>query len=352
MNLKDDVRRGLTASHYDSLIGELFNSLQESESVVGLGLFGEIANPGISDVDALVVTTPGSERLIHDLCAAWIRRNEVASYLFTHPPLIIGVDLLPAASKLHTLYNVRWHYQRMAFQLDRPSLSQERYLEAVWCTFLLNIVARTLLFKDPSLRSILLVLKNLHQSCMNLGSRLGNDVDYMELSKSLRHDALVNQAGNEHLMRRIGLEFLKAHEIMSKMLDQIFGQFGDYNQPIVPLNRRMLIVPDTQTYIELHSGRAIIRVPSGLAGTLLNLDSRGANDKDREEYLQAFRKVLPRFCSSGLPLSFVTPFGLNVHYAQYIGIRSVRQSVRRLALSGYHRLVGMYLNGRSAESES
>src|SRR5256885_899844 len=94
MELRRDLLP-LDRSSYDAAIGEYTSRLAAQASVRAVYRFGSIAAPGISDIDLLVVLADDARpHTIRDLFA-YRSVTASASYLYSHPPVIIPERLVP-----------------------------------------------------------------------------------------------------------------------------------------------------------------------------------------------------------------------------------------------------------------
>ncbi|MFH1499599.1 MAG: hypothetical protein ABII82_17450, partial [Verrucomicrobiota bacterium] len=168
MRILDDVRRDLRKEDYDDAMASFLRICREcgvEDSAVGF--FGNIGEPGISDIDAVVVGT--GEVLSHlSLRHQEERRRSVLfAYVFWHDPLWLLEDAQKWCARLHTLENLRW----VAADCARTWTMEQgggSVLRVAWFIYLMGI-HRSWLRKVRSgsslgLRQLLLLHKNLHHS--------------------------------------------------------------------------------------------------------------------------------------------------------------------------------------------
>lgn len=338
MLLVDDVRRDVVIEQYHLATSGLFASLMEDEGVTAMGLFGEFSTPGISDVDAVIVARREHLKPISEKAQVWIAGNPQAQYLFTHPPLFITEDQLRSAGRLHTLYNVRWHHQRKSVEVQPPSEEASMLLEFSWVSFLLPALANTMLSGQASLRGTLLILKNLHQSCENLSKHTGAPRSYKHLSSHIRSQVLASDPHDPHVMQAVVAAYEVAMQDTMTLLDaacrKLLSDFAPRSvRRWVPLSRHLAVVSSPDTTITRRGSLAIVQANEHLCAVLLS-EARGNHPLARSvnAYHQALREVFQDYQGLGLPMPFISPFGLDPrHFSP-----DLRYAARALALRGVH----------------
>lgn len=312
MHLLDDVRRGLALEDYEAVATSLFAELSSEPGVLALGLFGEFSNPGISDVDALVIAEPWACRALKDQITGWLNSQDLAHYLFSHMPLLVPETMLEHSRFLHTLYQARWVHQLRPLDLPPAGEPHTGFLELVWTSFLLAAIADVALMPSISLRFLLLLLKNIHQSCENLSQRLGELHRFKDRSHALRLQVIASPLADEDLLRAVDLEYQRSVDVLFGLVDRISERaaLDAPLPPLIPLSRGISVCPAPYTALEVGDRQAIVRVSRGFCDALLGSGaaSQWANARVRYRAAQAAIQALADDC--GIDNPFISPFGL------------------------------------------
>lgn len=193
MKIKDDINRGLDQSDYQNIISDFVQYFKSKKYFLLVAQFGKVSFPGISDLDMfLLVKNNYLEKATKDY-EKWLEKDPVFKYCFAHQPVMITSSGLPYLKHVHTLYEFNILESKNAHSLSIGS-NNNQLLSLSWTTFLIRVVNSILYHTEVlSARKNLLVLKNLHQSEINLGGRS----DAFEYSEQLRAAALKQKNGHE-----------------------------------------------------------------------------------------------------------------------------------------------------------
>jgi hypothetical protein len=203
---------------YENVLNNFIKHFEGFPWIIGLGKFGEIRNPGISDLDLIVLTEDGFLKQSQEEFQNWLSFNKVVSNVIIHPPVFISESMLKNITQLHTLNHVKWIKKSKNIHIF--SNNNQEILKIIWTTWLLvYMIPYVFLSKEIDLRNGLLLLKNLHQSCYNLTELIGDrQSDKLEVSNYLR-TAWRNSDKNDSIANLVESELLDTYMQILTLLD-------------------------------------------------------------------------------------------------------------------------------------
>ncbi|MBI4516409.1 MAG: hypothetical protein HY699_11410 [Deltaproteobacteria bacterium] len=311
----DDIRRDLTLQHYDEVRERLTGVLSGDARVLAVGAFGAVTHPGISDLDVLVVARNGEAAGLWRYLKQWIAGDAVASYLFTHPPLVVSAAMIPALGHVHALAGLHWQYRHEQCPLPPPlSGAGMEYLDLIYASFLLPGAAKLLGDGSVRLRFALLSLNGLHLFCEKLSGMLGASARQRRRSGSIRRLVLKLPPADPRLGRLLGAEYRRAVRQLCDLMNQVGETAGAPRLGGLPrcLPRRdtALIVPAATTAFQRHLGYVRLQVHAGVFRRLLApWYAATVADAAAIEYQRAHQMLLALGQQEQIPPQFVTPFG-------------------------------------------
>lgn len=171
MNIVDDLNREIIYSDYNKARNKFVKICEKcGVSQKNIAFFGGVGHPGISDLDALVVSSPDLLKKI-DIAFNYERsQSAVFSYIFWHPPVYVINKTISYLKGLHTLENLTPLVKNSIFEsnISISSGSDKKILNIVWFCFLANvyldIYKRVLKGNSVNLRLLLLVYNNIMHS--------------------------------------------------------------------------------------------------------------------------------------------------------------------------------------------
>lgn len=170
MQIINDLKLDLTIQDYTKAKNLFLNFCKSAKiSQNNIGFFGEVGFPGISDIDALVISTPDKIKKLNLLVQQETANSASFNYLFWHPPVFVLDSIQKKANILHTLEGLK-SIKSGANLFNHKTLNYEEtdVLNIVWFLSLISVISdmqRTISNNDPiSLRLCLLVYKNLIHS--------------------------------------------------------------------------------------------------------------------------------------------------------------------------------------------
>lgn len=280
-----------------------------------VGYFGSISFPGISDIDAIVFGTDEQIRAIESNFQALRRSSTRFAQLFWHGPVYIRDDIAAAAEQLHTFDGVKMLDGGNAPFPNRISNSQRELLHLIWFTFLQGVVAGICGQKKVSLRLLLLVYKNLEHSRRFFASReLKHDTEGMAsheyrglawsdptfVSDGGAWDAFQVQFQNACIAAdrycTAGTDSISNSRRSSSMLVAGRTRFirSRPHSSLLTFGRFSFIGANPRTY--------------EIASSYLSSAPRPSNDLTT--YLNLLDDSIRMYSDNGIPLSFITPFGI------------------------------------------
>ncbi len=171
INIENDLRDDLPLSAYEEASGEFINLCEESGiSKSNIAFFGGINNPGISDLDLLVVSSIKNLELLDSKFNQLCLTSPNFKYIFWHSPVYLLETCANYSKYLHSLVSLtpvaeNSFLSRMNFGI---SVRDRDILNIYWFCFLLivfsKVLSKKIKGKPISLRLILLIYKNLFYS--------------------------------------------------------------------------------------------------------------------------------------------------------------------------------------------
>jgi len=164
----------LTAADYASAVQRMLAALRPNRQVLGVAQFGQVKDPGISDLDLLIVVADGAVGRVGRLVDETIRRTPHGSYLYHHMPIIAPRSLMGAVNVLHLLHNRRILYERDGFRFG-PALGDRVDLvhAVVWTSHVRTVLRDLLVGRSADARFVLLSVKCVLTSAANYYRLLG-----------------------------------------------------------------------------------------------------------------------------------------------------------------------------------
>lgn len=191
INIVDDLDREILYSDYEKIKDKFVKICEEcGVSKKNIAFFGTIGHPGISDLDAVVVSSPDLLKKI-DVAFNYKRsQSSVFSYVFWHPPVYVINKVINYFKYLHTLESLTPLVEDSIFSDDvsMPSENDKKVLNIVWFIFLINVYSgiykRAMNANPISLRLILLIYSNIMKSYLFFNKE--KIPEYIISSNSLR----------------------------------------------------------------------------------------------------------------------------------------------------------------------
>ncbi len=164
----------LSREEYASVLRRYVAEVSQAPDVMAVFQFGEVTEPGLSDLDLLVVVRDGVSVATLRRVVAASRVDRVSRYLFAHPPVIVPQIITGDITRVHTLYHLRQVWGDPV-EIPRPlqtgaGLSLAEYVDF---TFAVRTVLRSLSRVDVGLRELLLLLKSCLHSLRLVSSIIG-----------------------------------------------------------------------------------------------------------------------------------------------------------------------------------
>lgn len=168
MQVYDDLMLNLNLDDYVAA-KERFLELCTKNSITKerIGFFGEIGFPGISDIDAVVISDRSTLRNLRRSHESE-RANDISyKYMFWHKPVYLLESAVTIAKHLHTFQGVNF-LEENKFQITHNESDGNNLLNIIWFIFLLQVLAdfyrENSNGNSASLRKFLLIYKNLEYS--------------------------------------------------------------------------------------------------------------------------------------------------------------------------------------------
>jgi hypothetical protein len=161
MDVRDDLKE-LTFERYKIVINTFVNTIRNYSFVKSVYQFGKIRNPGISDIDLLIIVkhvNDCSNDNVEKIYAA-TKSSPISRYCFWHNPIIVAVEELDYLYTFHTVCNLHILYGKDILN-EYHVLTTNEYIQPYWNVFFIEVSVSLLASKTVSLRLLLLVLNNI-----------------------------------------------------------------------------------------------------------------------------------------------------------------------------------------------
>lgn len=207
-----DYTQGITA------FLQAFRSLFRGRAAVYQ--FGEVGTPGVSDLDLLMVVQDDQWHEAEECARKASRCTEQLTYLFLHPPLIVGASLLDSLPYLHTLENLHlisdgWH-PLANIESQEIDMASRLMRHAVWNSFI-RISALEMDGKPIGMRRMLTLTHNLYLTALNSNRLLRDPLPIKIDSNEIRRHIL--EAPHEH-REALAKEFLEEVLLALRRVDE------------------------------------------------------------------------------------------------------------------------------------
>lgn len=302
LNINDNLNRHISIVDYHSAKARLAEiCLNAGISEKSINYFGEISDPGISDLDAYVEGTKSELNAVDESFDLECRRSDKFAYIFAHQPVYVLATMRPLLRRLHTLESA----EESKFELPSSSI-----LYVVWFTFVLTALIGVARSGSATLRQLLLLYKNLERSSLYF---TGASVPTLT-SKELRTLA----ARLEISLGEVNDNFwtLASHvmEVFDTYCSEKLGAYKVSQGYIGGIDREILVdARHDRTQLVIGSP-GIIRT-NRTAGLILKAVStgKGVDDWDElNEYVNAINFAAAQYRDMRFPLPFITPFGVKL----------------------------------------
>lgn len=152
----------LSWDDYEQTLSSVLAKISSLPDVQGIFTFGEVSDPGISDLDLLVVVSDEVAASTLQAVKAAARADRVTRYVFSfHPPEVIPRRSLPDITYFPSLHRLRqvWGEPIEIILPQEEGRRFPRLADYVDFTFAVGVLWRQLAARRPHLRSFLYLLK-------------------------------------------------------------------------------------------------------------------------------------------------------------------------------------------------
>lgn len=193
MSVQNDLQLDLVEDDYLTA-KSIFMKLCADQQIdaAGIGFFGSIGYPGISDLDALVIASPSKLIALREAHEYERSINPDYAYIFWHEPLYIIDAIKTKIHLFHTLVGLE--FERKSGESILMSCNDENsdLIHIIWFIFLLQVYNSIVLDernnKRISARLLLLVHKNIEYSNSIFQKHSAIAASSLITSKELRSD--------------------------------------------------------------------------------------------------------------------------------------------------------------------
>lgn len=251
-----------------------------NNKAIMVGQFGEINDPGISDLDVFICLEDEDYKKGQEDISLFIEHNADLSYVFTHPPVCIAKSMLPYLPLVHTISNLRLSYNKEQINIDNSlSATYVTTLNILWTLLVLPGLAHEAPLADKTgLRDLLLRLKNAHTSLYNLQAINKENSKALKTSKRLRDTAF-----SDYKTTRIKVE---------KELKEVYQKLSNYklnSNPKYCIVGRRLVLKEGKYDTYYHKHITIISLPPILYSTVKAYFYKSY--KEVNQYIHAFKAM-------------------------------------------------------------
>ena len=222
--------------------------------------FGKIRNPGVSDLDLLIIVEDNVWKHSIDKARFIISSEGLFRFLFTHDPVIVGSSFLPFLPFMHTLENCYHIYgdwdpvnSKFSNLLDQNS---DLIRHAIWNSFM-RIAALELDHKNIGLRRALILMHNLLTSALNGNKYLHDPIDISLTTEEIRKKILSSRIEDSQILTISYIN--KILSVLDKVDTKISSQMAASSQlhlPRLPIALNNVLVVNQNSDF-LHAKREV-----------------------------------------------------------------------------------------------
>lgn len=317
MRIANDLRLDLNLQDYSAAkikFLDLCDNVGTERNRVGF--FGEVGFPGISDIDALVVSTPEKIKKLNFLFQKELANSELFKYLFWHSPVFIIDSIKNKVTRLHTMEGLKCVDPSINLfnKNENLSISELDTLNVIWFISLIGVasdICRTIHNNEPvSLRLCLLVYKNLIHS-FNKFSNLGEPLP-KELLSPLELRNVIKEDYNNLPYNFIKNQFFSAFNLTCQKFD-LFCQ----KQIKLKATTRTTSFISGKTKIYKNSNKSsikikkfynILEVNSSAFQILLDYNNGESSNLAVDHYIKAAKFCKMEYQKFDIRYPFIQPF--------------------------------------------
>lgn len=299
--IRPNIIKNLAKNECEKTIDQFINSLRQNSNILATYQFGEIKEPGISDLDLLIIVKDGKLKEEYSEIRKAINKKSEFIYLFLHDPIIIEEQNIEEFCKIHTLNNIQLIFSQKDFSRitneDRNINTKLIYVN--WLLFLIlytNEVLEGLVGYDE--RQIHHLLKNMAVSIDYLNPEVG----ILEKVKELRKLSLSGNIGKRELDKQMKLFY---EQLISLNFSSIKGQNISCNKSKFLVGRNTLFVKSDCLKIEKNKGKTIYWLPDALFEYSYDIL---INSHSQNVVRNVWLKLYLKYQNCNVPLMTVFPF--------------------------------------------
>ena len=300
-----------------------------SKKSVRIARFGQVGDPGISDLDLAVIADPKSLRAINLQFQKRRREDPVFEYVFAHDPVFLSEFIISDAQKLHTFFGLEMEEPSgMWDQLKIGSSGDNVWLYLFWHCFNFQN-ALDFLNSRVSLRLGCLI----HKNCLTSLAQLKKDstMSVSDRAREVRELALRFPKQGRLRLRKEFIDLLK--ETALAAFDYSSEHVPSYpraEQKYLWIRRNLFAVPTEEFREPLIRRNGIHCVPlhPSLFSAVLAFSMMDERNESTADYIAANIRAQLFYREHRLPYPFITPFRIQ---STHLGQRSIRTLFNRLA---------------------
>jgi hypothetical protein len=293
----------LTISQYAIIYKELEDFCIKNTKVLLFGEFGNASFPSISDLDVFICLKDDSFISDYNKIINFIDADKTRQYVFFHDPLIIPERILPFLNQFHTLYNLKFTFEREAVLIPFSNPNQLNFLNTIWTTYLMGIGPSILINEQFGIRDKLLVLKNICQSIVNIDA----NSEALLFSDKIRNQVMEGE-----------LSLSDINEIFEDKLRELYDKANTIkiNDKLELKNRDKFRVGKNKLFFSSYKNDFSIskkEICIVLNNEIFNLFGqiyfRKSTNRLLKEYIENSSKVNRHCKDLGISYPFISPFG-------------------------------------------
>lgn len=317
MKIIDDIPRHLTLDDYkEASIHFEALCIRAGLPKENIGYFGSISFPGISDIDAAVVGNAAQLKKLDELFIEEQTKPGEFAHMFCHRPVYLLDKALPFINNLHTLNGLDDRIGILIKNTGSPHAAPEhKLLNIVWFTFLLQTISQIQRAKTVSLRSLLLLYKNIEYSNtvfsgMSSTNKAPSCIKSCDLRKSIWErtydmDQLVNS------FDCLFTDTLVKFDNYCERLSPVRSGKAQTTRPVI-VDKSFTVIPARVSKLEHARTVSILYVNDYAYHLAKDFFIKTSYCNLISQYMSCLRNAHSMYVSAGLPNPFVTPFQIQL----------------------------------------
>ena len=318
--IRDNLIRSLSLNDYE-ISKHKFIDICEKSSIdkENIAFFGSIQFPGISDIDAIVISSAKNLQILNSYFKNTKKSSLSFSYMFWHPPLLVLDQIARESKRLHTL----WNLHPIGNNTINPELEISNsnknmtLLNIVWFSYLIKVYAKTLFNlkhnKIVDLRLLIFLYKNIYYSYKLFKNHL--PVHSPPISDVMLINKILDI--NTDSVNFVATELKYLFKITSKYFDSYCSDKLSNNprkpcKGFIILSKNTFVLSSNKTNITFKQNLIIIESNTYAYQLLTDYIHKSISNIIYGEYIKMSYVCIEKYHNANIVYPFITPFGTTI----------------------------------------